>query len=352
MEARNVPYPTLLFISLLLFSLPTLTYPQCTTDQTADFTVGPIGGNNSDTIARSKILPSFGFEMLNDSCRTMYRLSDVKKNDTAVTLYGWCGGQDINDWEANKLSDSTRTNSFVVFTGDTISFYRELAWYNPFTNEQRAGNYSAKDTLDYAVELVRSSTNERLALLDSIGILRRTTVGTPVLYGTRPIIAIATYAVPSNLNNESVRIRVRVTSRGNGDHYFVRTDRFGLALSDRVNEQEWQDYLDEMGGNLGKKNILFSNTHLLSNTPTVLTITPNPTNEKIEVKFSSSLPSKGTLAITITDSDGRLIFIPYSSNSFTSAASLNYCFQNSGTYYVSLIENGIPTAVEKIIVSK
>lgn len=344
MYARYTPIALCIF---LLFT-PTPVFTQCTTNQVPDFTAGPIGG---DTISRTKITPMFGFEMLNDTCRTMYRIADVKNNGSPITLYGWCGGQDINDWEANKLSDSTRTNAFSIHTGDTISFYRELAWYNPIVKEQNPDNYFAKDTLDYSIELIRASTNERIALLDSIGVLRRVTVGAPVLYGTHPIIAVVKYGIPSTLNNESVRIRVRVRSRGDGDHYFVRTDRFSFALSDRLEQQVWHDYLDAMGGGLGKKNIGNEKEIAQKNSTSLtrLNITPNPTPSRIKIDFSHP-DDHGSTSIVITDSDGNIIFVPFSTFKTFSDVSTYYDFPASGTYYVSLFHNQQRISIEKIVV--
>lgn len=231
---------------ILITVLSRLCLAQCDTTQTPNFVAVPEGG--FDTIHAWQIRPGFGFEMHYDSGHTMYRVTDVKLNNAPLWLHGWCEGKTIRDLSPAALADSTRSDTFTVHTDDTIRFYRELAWFNPATLNQTPDGYYALDTLDYVVELIKASNGVRRALLDSTGILRRTTIGAPDIYGTQPIISIITYIVPALLNNEEVFIRMKPNARGNGSYDFVRTDRWALRLSERLGSSVWQQYILHMGG--------------------------------------------------------------------------------------------------------
>ncbi len=226
---------------VLLLGASALSSAQCDTNQIADFFAIPEGG--FDTIQGWEIRPGFGFEMHYDSGHTMYRATEFFLNGTRLWLYGWCEGKTIRDLGESALADSTRTIAFTVHTGDSIVFYRELAWFSPITLEQTPTNYYALDSLDYSVELVKVSTGVRRALLDSIGVTRRIPSGAPTIHGPRPIIAHVLYIVPAALNNDTVFIRVRPTARGGGLYNFVRTDRWGFRLTERLSSSVWQQYI-------------------------------------------------------------------------------------------------------------
>lgn len=323
------------------------TIAQCDTNQLPDFVAVPEGG--TDTIESAKIRPGFGFEMHHDSGHTMYRVAEFKKNGNNIWLHGWCEGKTIRDLSAANLSDSSRTVSFVVHTGDTLSFFRELAWFNPWTIEQTPNGYYSFDTLDYTVELVRANTGARRALLDSIGVLKKVPMGTPTIYGTRPIIDVVKYVIPSIMDGETLFIRVRLYARGEGLYDFVRTDRWGLRLSDRLTDPAWQDYVYYMGGPSSKPVRLMEEE---KNSSVRLSITPNPSRGKIGIAFDTP-EDHSPVAVVIYDMEGRMVFIPkYNPQSQGIAEYAEAYIEESGTYFVALYYGEKLVRSEKIIVNK
>lgn len=320
---------------------------QCDTNQIPGFVAIAEGGD--DTIQSAKIHPGFGFEMHHDSGHTMYRVAEFRKNNSQIWLHGWCEGKTIRDLPAEVLSDSSRTASFVVHTGDTISFFRELAWFNPWTLEQTPDGYYSLDTLDYAVELVKAVTGVRRVLLDSIGVLRKMPSGTPTIYGTRPIIDIVSYIIPPMLNGETVFIRVRLYARGGGAFNFVRTDRWGLRLSDRLTDSAWQEYLYYMGGPSSKPVRV---TEAKENSSVRLSVTPNPSRGKIDITFDTP-EDQSPVAVVIYDMDGRMLFIPkYNPQSQGLVEQAEAYIEESGTYLVALYYGKRLIRSEKIIINR
>ena len=118
---------------------------------------------------------------------------NIRHNGSRLKLLSWNLGETIKNLTDETLRDSSRTESFSVVTGDTISLYREWRWWNQTTDSQTVSNYVALDTLDYSIEIINASTGARLALIDSLGALRQSSAGSPPLYGTRPIMAAIKY---------------------------------------------------------------------------------------------------------------------------------------------------------------
>lgn len=110
--------------------------------------------------------------MHTDSCHVRYLVSDVRINGNRIGLKNWCFREAIRNLEADSLSTISRTSTVSYATGDTMSFYREFMWYNPATQTRTATNFRSKDTLDWVVELIDASDGSRLALIDSVGVLR------------------------------------------------------------------------------------------------------------------------------------------------------------------------------------
>lgn len=320
---------------------------QCDSSQLPTFVAISEGGN--DTIPSAKIRPGFGFEMHHDSGHTMYRVAEFKKNGSQIWLHGWCEGKTIRDLSSGALSDSSRTVSFTVYTGDTITFFRELAWFNPWTMEQTPGGYYSLDTLDYAVELVKTSSGQRRALLDSIGVLKNAPIGTPTIYGTRPIIDVVKFIVPSLMNGETVFIRVRLYARGGGLYDFVRTDRWGLRLSDRLSDSAWQNYLYYMGGPSSKPVPTVSET---DNSNVRLAVSPNPSTGKINIAFDTP-DDQSPVALVVYDMEGKMLFIPkYNPQSRGMTEQAEAYIEESGTYLVALYYGRRLVRSTKIIVNK
>lgn len=309
---------------------------------------------NYDTLVHSinKYSVYFNFEMHSDSGKTSYMFADLRKNSGRVKFQRWTLDTTLRTWPDPKLRDSSGSEDFKVVTGDTISFYRQLTWRSAITGEQTIDNYYSNDTLDFAVELVRVSDNTRIALLDSIGTLRQIPSGVPNLYGTRPILAIVKYVIPSTYNNDTLRVRVLPYSRGDGPHFFIRQDKWGIDIRGKMNATGLSAYLNDFGGGLGKRVLHqdLENAERESKIDQIMTVSPNPSSGKFTVIVEKALIEEPS--IEIYDLTGRFYRVP-ASNLMQRGLQLSktYHFSESGTYFVVLFSKGKLVGSKKVQVA-
>ncbi len=204
--------------------------------------------HGADTLPlNANIAAAYIFESEYDStCRVQYTFTECRINAMRPRLATWKFRQQITA-PVSALTDSSRTDPFKVVAGDTITFYRELMWYDPKTGRQDTDNFFSSDSIDYVVELVRWTTGHRVAMLDSLGILARSAPGAPTLYGMRPVMAKVAYVVPRSLDGDTVFVRVRPYVRGHGVGTLVRCDGVGVNRSDALALPFWQAYLSVYG---------------------------------------------------------------------------------------------------------
>lgn len=204
--------------------------------------------HGADTLPlNANIAAAYIFEREYDStCRIQYTFTECRINAMRPRLATWKFRQQITA-PVSALTDSSRTDPFKVVAGDTITFYRELIWYDSKTGRRDIDNFCSPDTLDYVVELVRWTTGHRTVMLDSLGILARSAPGAPTLYGMRPVMAKVAYVVPRSLDGDTVFVRVRPYVRGHGVGTFVRCDGVGVNRSDALALPFWQAYLSVYG---------------------------------------------------------------------------------------------------------
>lgn len=329
---------------------------QCDNDQNFDDIFAPDSSGVavlSDSIPRTRVTASYRVIMPFDSGQVTYDLAEVRKNNARVLLSTWCDGADIRTWSLAQMNDSTRTASFTVVTGDTVSFFRQLSWYNPADTSgypQQLNNFYSLDTLDYVVELVRASDNVSLVPLDSLGVLRKVPSGSPSFYGSRPIAAKVTYVVPSQMNGTIVYLRLKSNAWGAGEFSFVRRDRMSLGASYNLDSPEWVNYLDEYGGGLGAKRVIEDLGTLTDRPGVMLIVAPNPSTGASTVDFLA--PEGGKVIVSVYDAMGRFIFAPAITSSSNKRSSCVFEFPASGQYFVTLSIDGRFVASRTIIVNR
>ena len=200
-----------------------------------------------DTVPAETVSASYQFGMIYDStARVDYIFSEAQRNGARIRLLRWFRNRLIH-MDADVMSYNSRTATFPLLAGDTLSFYREFSWYTLKTREQSTSNYYALDTLAYSVELVRASDGAVLALLDSLGIMPNPTPGTPIIHGTRPIMAQVKYPVPAAIAGESAFIGIRLYAHGSGPYNFLRYDAPTIGLSRGLSSPRWINYLQMFG---------------------------------------------------------------------------------------------------------
>ena len=106
--------------------------------------------------------------------------------------------------------------------------------------------FRSADTIDYAIELIDVGSSNRVALLDSIGVLRNVTGSTPTLYGNRALASTVAFEVPSSLDGREVYLRVNVYARGDSGAGFVRRDRWALDRRRTLFSPTWQSETDHV----------------------------------------------------------------------------------------------------------
>ena len=155
-----------LIMAVAFLSIPKGTFGQCPQPFEGTYAT-TLGGTGTPV----RVSPYFTFLMPYSNCHVHYLIGEFRKNQQNLMLPHWCDEKISNHQSTSQHADSSSTQSFIVRTGDTLSFYRELSWVNP-TNQYRLPNgYAADDNLDYSVEVISHATGQRLALIDSLGVL-------------------------------------------------------------------------------------------------------------------------------------------------------------------------------------
>lgn len=301
----------------------------------------------NDTVPAAMFSASYDYEMVYDSiCHTNYMFTECKRNGSAVNLLHWEYERVVHA-PAEYLTYNSRTADFPVHAGDTISFYRELRWYDPLGRRQDTNNYYALDTLDFSVHLVRTSDGAPLALLDSIGVLPRLLPGAPDIYGSRPIMALVEYVVPSAGPADSAFVGVSVRARGSGAHDFTRQDLVTIGVSERLKKAYYQDYLDIYGRVYGKRNV----DELASvSGARGARLSVRGEGRSIRIGFTPA-PDGAWTAVALYDASGNLVFYPYSGRSAEPELNLEHRLSGSGAYFVVLQHGGRVVKTEKITIS-
>lgn len=309
-------------------------------------------GPNNTPEPRDAFAPEHSFTMNYDSvCETRYLFTECKINGTLWKLAKWWDGRTVNA-NADLLSYNTRTVPKQLQAGDTISFFRYLHWRNPMIGLQDTNNYYALDTLDFAVELVRSSDSLRIALIDTIGILPNPEPGRPRMYGMRPLMALVRYPVPPEFNNITGFLRVRLYNRGNGKYWFTRFDGVTVGVSGWLNDTDMTHYTSLFNPGLAKHSLRELNDAELAEKSSLLDVAyVQGSRDQVVIAFDSS-PDGTSTTVSIYDALGNQIFLPFLAASSNGRQQVVHRLQKSGIYFVGLLYGGHLIQTRKITVTK
>ncbi len=311
---------------------------------------------DGDTSAAMALSPYWQFEQASDSSRIIYRAAQFEINGHQIHLDGWRRGNTLTT-SLDSLADASRTGAVLVATGDSLSFFRYLNWYNPITELRTVDNFNSPDTVDFVVELVSDSSGNRVAMIDSLGIDRQVPAGGATLHGSRPIVARATYVVPSSLNGTKVFFRVLTYLRGDGTENPLRFD--GLTADSTwiwmLEDSTWQDFIATFGGGLGKPSVdLLEAADEVTAPAVALDVAPNPTRGAVTISvhhLDRLDGNRSALSLSVYDERGRLVFIPYVCSLPQETVSVRYRFNEGGTYFVALRRGSSLIAVRRIVVT-
>ena len=309
-----------------------------------DFTGDTLGYAVNDTfhmVDGDYIGAAYQFEQNYDSSRVDYIVTDVRLNGGVWNLTNYYCDSSLTEVDDDGLATLCGTEPVVIHSGDTIRFFREFLWFNPFTSVRVPFNYIADDTLDYSVALIDNTSGDRLALIDSMGVTSPATRGYPLLYGSRPIEAVITYVVPPSYDGDTAALRFHPYARGSGAYYFVRTCTRTVQYTAAINTPREQEYIATFGGGVGKRS-----PNAIVNTvrdATILSITPNPVHGgRFEIRYT--LPARvtdgGALTIAIYNTRGDVVFIPAMISNAARHAAVPAFLRQPGTYFAILNYNG------------
>lgn len=281
---------------------------------------------------------------------TVFTFTECRNNGKPLRLLAWNYNRVVHA-PAELMSFNSRTANFRVRSGDTVSFYREMEWYNPSANRQDTSTYYALDTLEMVTYLVRAQDGRPLAQLDSIGILPRTQPGKPVIYGTHPIMAVVSYVIPRALDGDSVLVGVTIRARGSGAHHFMRRDGVTVGMSERLRQAYYQQYLAAIEPLYAKRNI----EELMqgSGGTTELLRISRVAGSSRDMRIAFHPPrDAGEISILIYDEAGRLIASPYNSHIGGDEMEVNYRAPAAGGYFVALVHRGRIVRTEKVLITQ
>lgn len=300
---------------------------------------------NPNLIDGNKVSAYYEFIMKNDSTSMKYMISEVRKNNNVIKLENWHKGQIVQDIDGKLLNGISRTENFILNIGDTLSCYRQFTWTNYINKTRKNDNFYSLDTLDYSIELVRASNGSRIKLIDSFGVNSKVPSGYPSFHGNRPIFSKIKFISGIESSGDSVFLRVKLYSRGNGPFYFVRADFTSVGISDLLLSPTWVDFINIYGGSLPK--LILNDQSIGKDEKSNIKVYQNLNEfKKIYLKYKVENIDKG-LNIGIYNNLGELVFMPLI-NSFENENIINCVVPNSGNYFVNLFDGQKILSTKKI----
>lgn len=206
----------------------------------------------------NRLVPYFEFDWQSDSSRFHMIVDEFAHNGRWLMLEHWCrkkcwnwsttSGSDTAEITDAMLSAISRTRTFTVAAGDTVSVYRDWTLHDyveSSTGVLTARRWVSAYPVSVAFEVVDASTNMRVALLDSIRIGTSSPDRRPCVHAPLPNAARLVWVAPS-MPATAVYLRVLVSS-GGAPNPFFRCDDLDIAWSmGRLGQRAWVDYTDSM----------------------------------------------------------------------------------------------------------
>ena len=211
--------------------------------------------DSSIFIPPNELAAYFAFDYQQDSSRFQYRIGEFTKNLQWVYLKNWCLDKVYNfdeegdsarwDYSNAELSAISRTRTFPVIAGDTLSFFREFYWLdNTNGGIINAGKLVSDDELSMSVELVQESNGARIMLIDTVHVSSTTESKKPCIVAWKPVMARIGFLVPSSVSETTnVFLRANVFSNGPSGSSFLRSDMLRYRMSKQHLESlGWQNF--------------------------------------------------------------------------------------------------------------
>ncbi len=309
------------FLLLFLFVNIRSAFAQCdpTMPQEVPWVKIPVSPSKVETIYGDEIYPRMSFSIFYpEMIRTDFIVTNVKHNGKRVYLSDWCYDQTLVD-DPDVISQRSTTKPFVVSTGDDISFFRELIWWNLFDDPLL---YYAQEDWEFQVVLEDAETGEQLATLDKIKIAAQPEPGYPSVECENPPAAVIHYTIPPELDARSVVLRFISTPSRPMHARFRRFDKMGIRFPEFRTQMDpsalllaWKaGFWPPKKYNGKQQNVRFDN-HTLQIAPDI---------------------SMNDLLLNVYTSNGKKIL----SKKVRAGEKVDFNPPQSGTYQVELVENG------------
>jgi len=201
----------------------------------------PTGRDTTVSLDPRIYVTQWHFETQSDSTITRFVFDDFLSNGHRVWLNNWCRGKTWN-WSDSlqaytpevtnaQLSSISHTAYMPLIGGDTIGFYRHAYWLWRGPQSGSIAKYTSDDAASYSVELVKQTTGQRMALLDTFRI-SQSGASTPCVYTWYPLASKVRYIIPSNITDTTFAcIRINVYTSGATNDTYSRSDNFGPTNS-------------------------------------------------------------------------------------------------------------------------
>ena len=308
----------------------------------------------NDTLNPNLLSGSYAFSMQYDSTGlTRYLFTEPWHNGQRLKLMKWELDRSVN-MDEDTLSLNSHTENFTLHTGDTVSFVRHFRWWNATTWQQDNNSFFSRDTLTYIVELANAHSSPRyrtrLAVIDSFGVMPRTTLGTPRFFGgtDHTIFARVKYVVPTSMNGKAVFMRVRVRARGSGEYFFTRTDGITSNYSGNLANPDMQGLINYYKQDQFWKPVTAEDETELTATK-VMTVRSTE-NAAISITLIAA-PKLGKISVTVYDAQGSPLSTPFV-GVLDEAQTLSYIPPSSGSYFISIASGNQILHTEKLIITK
>lgn len=206
------------------------------------FDTRPDGLVGTQNLIPNRSTAAFVFQYQCDSSDFTVAFAEFQVNRNLTALHAHClrkvwNWNDSTSTFVDEISDATlrtmsRTRWFSVSPGDTVGFYRLFVMRQHITNAFLTERWVAPDAISFAVELLDSATNQRLALLDTFRLSSTTPSGAPSFYTRYPMASSVRAVVPAGITaGQRVAIRTRVYSDGPANERWTRSDILMYAPS-------------------------------------------------------------------------------------------------------------------------
>lgn len=167
-----------------------------------------------DTSSPHDYSAAYEFHHLYDSTRVVYTFAELWQSTERLELANWNFEVYEKDKTAAELSTLSRSKSFTI-TGDTISYYREISWFDhrPGHRVQLANNFYCTDTLTYVVSFVNEVTQQR------IEVQRLTVTGDGnghIMTGGGLPMAVVRWVPPTSWEGVSAYVDLELAVEGSG----------------------------------------------------------------------------------------------------------------------------------------